>query len=166
MSDFRHGEGPGAFVEIERKFRVKGRPWEHAGPGVSIRQGYLARGPGAVVRVRVAGSEAWLTVKGPTQGISRLEFEVAIAFADAERMLELCDGYIVEKTRYRVGYEGELFEVDVFEAENAGLVVAELELQSEDQTFARPPWLGAEVSSDSAYRNSELSVRPYSVWDD
>ena len=165
MSDFSHVARPGAPVEIERKFLVKGRPWVKAGAGVSIRQGYLARGQGAVVRVRVAEHQAWLTVKGPTRGISRSEFEFPIPCSDAERMLELCDGYIVQKTRYRVLHERDLFEVDVFEAENAGLVVAEIELESEGQTFARPPWLGEEVSSEPAYRNSELSRRPYSVWE-
>jgi len=153
-------------VEIERKFRVVGRPWTQAGEGVPVRQGYLARGQGTVVRVRVAGERASLTVKGPAQGISRLEFEFSIPFSDAEAMLELCEGHIIRKTRYQIQEQAVLFELDVFEDENAGLVVAEIELESEKQTFTRPAWLGEEVSLDPRYRNSELSRRPYSAWED
>ena len=166
MSDFSHVARPGAPVEIERKFLVKDRPWVKAGAGVSIRQGYLARGQGTVVRVRVAGERASLTVKGPAQGISRLEFEFSIPFSDAEAMLELCEGHIIRKTRYQIQEQAVLFELDVFEDENAGLVVAEIELESEKQTFTRPAWLGEEVSLDPRYRNSELSRRPYSAWED
>ena len=161
-----HAVRPVTSVEIERKFRVVGRPWTLAGEGVAIRQGYLARGQGTLVRVRLTGERAWLTVKGPASGISRPEFEFAIPRSDGEAMLELCEGHIIHKTRYRIQEQAAVFELDVFEAENAGLVVAEIELESETQAFVRPAWLGEEVSLDPRYRNSELSRRPYSAWED
>ena len=151
-------------LEIERKFLVKGQPWMEAGAGASIRQGYLAQGPESVVRVRASEEQAWLTIKGPTQGISRLEFEYEIPLQDANSLLGLCEGAIIEKTRYRIEEEGVLFELDVFGGENAGLVVAEVELEREEEDFFRPAWLGEEVSHDPRYRNSALSLRPYSSW--
>ena len=152
--------------EIERKFLVKGRPWEALGTGVAIRQGYLSRDEKNVVRIRVGGDQAWLTIKGPTQGLSRLECEYEIPPVEAESLFALCCEPPLQKTRYRIEEQGALFDVDVFEAENAGLVVAEIELQSEDETFFRPAWLGKEVSDDPRYRNSELSAFPYSSWED
>lgn len=151
-------------MEIERKFRVQGNPWQKLGPGARYRQGYLAEAGGVVVRVRVAENLAWLTVKGPTTGISREEFEYAIPAAEGEALLRLCGARRVEKTRYRWIEAGACFEIDVFEGRNAGLVVAEIELEYPDQDFVRPDWLGEEVSQDERYRNSELSLRPYSEW--
>ena len=153
-------------MEIERKFLVEGRPWEHAGAGTSIRQGYLSRGPRGVVRVRCSPSEAWLTVKGATVGVSRSEFEYAIPCPDAEAMLALCEGEIVEKTRYTLDHRGACWEIDVFHGRNEGLVVAEIELESESQKFERPDWLGREVSDEARYANSNLSVEPYALWAD
>lgn len=151
-------------LEIERKFLVAGQPWQGLAEGLVIRQGYLALSESNVVRVRVGGGRAWLTIKGPTQGISRLEFEYEIPLQDANSLLGLCDGAIIEKTRYRIEEEGVLFELDVFGGENAGLVVAEVELEREEEDFFRPAWLGEEVSHDPRYRNSALSLRPYSSW--
>ena len=151
-------------AEIERKFLVEGCPWDRAGPGTAIRQGYLARSDKSVVRIRVGGDKAWLTIKGPTQGLSRLECEYEIPRLEAESLFALCCEPPLEKTRYRIEEQGSVFDVDVFEGENAGLVVAEIELQSEEEIFFRPAWLGKEVSADPRYRNSELSVCPYSSW--
>ena len=152
-------------LEIERKFLVKGQPWMEAGAGASIRQGYLAQGPESVVRVRASERQAWLTIKGPTRGLSRLEFEYEIPLDDANPLLELCGAGVIEKTRYRIEEGGVVFELDVFEGANSGLVVAEVELSHEEEEFFRPEWLGEEVSHDPRYRNSELSARPYSSWD-
>jgi adenylate cyclase len=151
-------------VEIERKFRVRGEPWRRALEGVALRQGYLSRDASAVVRVRVAAASAWLTVKGPTRDVAREEFEFAIPRTDGEALLALCGDRVVEKTRYSVWEAGSHFEVDVFGGRNAGLVVAEIELEHPDQVFARPSWLAEEVSHDIRYRNSELCVHPYSEW--
>ncbi len=152
--------------EIERKFRVRDETWRGAGAGVEIRQGYLARTDRGVVRVRIAGADAFLTIKGRQVGIERAEFEYPIPRADAIALLELCDGTLIEKTRYQVTHEAHLWEVDVFHGANAGLVLAEVELESEDEHFASPPWLDVEVSHDSRYHNSNLGITPYSdAWD-
>lgn len=151
-------------MEIERKFRVRGSPWLGLGRGSAFCQGYLPATGSVTVRVRVGGEKAWLTVKGPTQGIARAEFEYAIPRADGVALLAFCGDRIVEKTRYIWRESDSCFEIDVFEGRNAGLVVAEIELQHPEQSFARPEWLGEEVSLEARYRNSELSVRPYSEW--
>jgi adenylate cyclase len=153
-------------VEIERKFLVVGTPWHEAGTCVEIRQGYLSEGDRATVRVRVAGESASLAVKGPTTGIRRAEFEYAIPFEDGLALLELCPGEAVVKTRHHLRVNDSVWEIDVFSGANAGLVVAELELEHEDQFFDRPPWLGEEVSHDPRYRNSNLSRQPFECWND
>ncbi|MES2183801.1 MAG: CYTH domain-containing protein [Pseudomonadota bacterium] len=150
-------------LEIERKFLVIGTAWRQ-GAGTRFRQGYLNRDKQRTVRVRLAGDQAFLTVKGPTQGATRSEFEYAIPLADAEAMLALCDGPLVEKIRRVVVFEGMAWEVDEFLGDNAGLVVAEIELASEDQPFARPAWLGREVTDDARYFNSNLATFPFSRW--
>lgn len=152
-------------VEIERKFLVQGTAWKQS-EGVSYRQGYLNRDKHRTVRVRVAGDAAFLTVKGISRGATRAEFEYAIPLADAQQLLTLCDGPLIEKTRYVIPYQGTTWEVDEFGGDNAGLVVAEVELLSEDQPFARPPWLGAEVTQDARYFNSSLASVPYGQWRD
>ena len=129
-------------------------------------QGYLNRDKERTVRVRVAGEQAFLTLKGLTTGASRAEFEYEIPVADAEQLLKLCDGPIVQKVRHAVVYQGFRWEVDEFLGENAGLVVAEVELQQEDQPFERPGWLGQEVTEDPRYFNSNLAANPYSAWPD
>lgn len=150
-------------VEIERKFLVIGQPWQQA-PGVWFRQGYLNRDKARTVRVRVAGDAAFLTIKGVSVGATRAEFEYPIPLADAEALLALCEGPLVEKTRYLLDHAGTRWELDVFAGDNAGLVVAEVELLSEDQVFAHPDWLGAEVTQDARYFNSNLARHPYRQW--
>lgn len=152
-------------VEIERKFLVHGTAWKQS-EGVPYRQGYLNRDKHRTVRVRVAGDAAFLTVKGLSRGATRAEFEYAIPLAEAQQLLALCDGPLIEKTRYVIPYQGTTWEVDEFLGDNAGLVVAEVELQNEDQPFARPPWLGAEVTQDARYFNSSLASVPYCQWRD
>ncbi|RRQ20097.1 CYTH domain-containing protein [Thiohalobacter thiocyanaticus] len=142
-------------IEIERKFLVTSDAWrEQADAGVRYRQGYLTRVIGetdvkASVRVRTAGDKAWLNIKSAELGIRRLEYEYAIPLTEAEEMLDsLSLGRLVEKTRYHVPVAGHVWEVDVFEGDNRGLVVAEIELQSEDEAFTLPDWAGADVSDD------------------
>ncbi|MCP4642867.1 MAG: CYTH domain-containing protein, partial [bacterium] len=138
---------------------------QRAKPGLTTRQGYLCVGPPASVRARVMGDKATLNIKRSTLDIARDEFEYAIAMEDAEAMLaHLCEGHIIEKTRYHVEHAGMTWEVDVFEGVNQGLVVAEIELEAEDQPFENPPWAGTEVSGDVRYFNSYLSRHPYSEW--
>lgn len=150
-------------IEIERKFLVQGTDWR-AAPGLRYTQGYLNRDKQRTVRVRIAGDAAYLTVKGATQGASRAEFEYAIPLADAQQLLGLCDGPLIDKIRRVVVHEGATWEVDEFLGDNAGLVVAEIELHSESQAFARPAWLGAEVTGDARYYNSNLAVTPFNRW--
>lgn len=151
--------------EIERKFLVAGDQWRSAAHGVRVRQGYLATGPPATVRVRIAGERAYLTVKGPAQGASRDEYEYPIPVADAEEILErLCVEGRVEKTRTEVRHAGRLWEVDEFGGENAPLVLAEVELERPDEPVELPPWAGAEVTEDPRYANAALARHPYSRW--
>ena len=150
-------------IEIERKFLVVGDAWRQ-GEGVSYAQGYLNRDAERTVRVRIAGDRAFLTVKGVSRGATRAEFEYEIPVTDASQLLELSDGPVVRKVRRLVEYEGSTWEVDEFLGDNAGLVVAELELDSEDATFAKPAWLGREVTDDPRYYNSNLAAHPYSRW--
>lgn len=152
-------------TEIERKFLVRDDAWKEAAQGVRFRQGYLSSVPERVVRVRTAGERGMLTVKGITRGVSRLEFEYPIPVTDAERMLDaLCEKPLIDKTRYRVEHAGMSWEIDEFHGDNAGLVLAEIELKHEDQAFARPDWLGDEVSADPRYFNSNLATHPYASW--
>ncbi|HOZ47854.1 MAG TPA: CYTH domain-containing protein [Candidatus Hydrogenedentes bacterium] len=152
-------------IEIERKFLVTDGRWREGATGVRCRQGYLAVGPPVAVRVRLMGGKGTLNVKKATADIVRDEFEYAIPVEDVERILNgLCVGHIIEKTRYRVPYGGVTWEIDEFEGANAGLIVAEVELEDEHQPFERPPWLGAEVSGDVRYFNASLVERPYSMW--
>lgn len=149
-------------IEIERKFLVAGDGWKPlARSSQQFRQGYLCLGtPGPTVRVRRAGPVAFVTIKGDG-AIARPEFEYVIPVDDAEAMLEgLCHRPLVEKTRHEVPHEGVSWHVDEFEAANAGLVLAEVELSAVDQPIRLPPWIGREVTDDPAYRNSELSRRP------
>jgi adenylate cyclase len=153
-------------TEIERKFLVKDDGWRAgAEPGVRFRQGYLAGGDKASVRVRVEGEKGNLNIKGATLGVRRQEFEYPIPLEDANAMLDtLSSGRLVEKTRYCVPVGGHVWEVDVFEGENAGLVVAEIELDHEDEPFVMPEWAGAEVSHDPRYYNVYLSQHPFKEW--
>lgn len=149
--------------EIERKFLVD-QSWKPTSEGTAFRQGYLNSAKERVVRVRVAGTAAKLTIKGKTTGVTRAEFEYDIPVADAEAMLALCEQPIIEKRRHLEEFGGKTFEVDVFAGVNAGLIVAELELVSEDEAFDKPPWLGAEVSNDPRYYNNNLMLKPFTTW--
>jgi CYTH domain-containing protein len=153
-------------TEIERKFLVTGDGWRANASAASCRQGYLAVGPPVAVRVRIMGGKATLNVKKATLDIVRDEFEYEIPGRDAEEILNnLCEGCIIEKTRYRIEFGGKKWEIDEFSGANSGLVVAEIELDSPGEAFLEPPWLGAEVSGDARYLNSTLSRRPYSLWE-
>ena len=152
-------------TEIERKFLLASDSWREGARGQRYRQGYLSTDKERVVRVRTIDETAFLTIKGITRGISRLEFEYAIPLDDAETMLEvLCHAPIIDKTRYRIRHGHHVFEVDEFHGNNAGLIVAEVELDSEDEAFERPNWLGEEVTDDPRYANANLIEHPYSSW--
>ena len=153
-------------IEIERKFLVKDETWR---PLVRrrelLRQGYLANTERCSVRVRLAGEQGWLSVKAMTPGVARAEYEVALPRADALAMLDgLCQGPLIEKWRHHVIYENREWEIDEFLGENAGLVIAELEIEAADAAFARPPWLGAEVTDDVRYYNFRLATHPWGRW--
>lgn len=148
--------------EIERKFLVRGDSWRPGPPGVLQRQGYLST-EDPTVRVRIEGERATLCVKGAQKGVTRPEFEYEIPLADAEELLALCP-CAVEKTRHIREFGGRRFEVDEFHGENEGLVIAEIELLHEDESFPLPLWLGAEVSRDERYRVSSLARRPFRKW--
>lgn len=151
--------------EIERKFLVNGDGWRETATGTSYRQGFLSTEPERTVRVRVAGSRGSITVKGKTIGARREEFEYEIPLSDAERILDtLCKRPLIEKVRYRLSVGAHIWEVDVFEGDNAGLVVAEVELGSEGEAFDKPDWAGAEVTDDPRYFNSNLVAKPYRDW--
>ena len=152
-------------VEIERKFLVRSDAWRGLAEGEAYRQGYICVGPPAAVRARVIGNRAVLTIKQATNSIVRDEFEYAIPLAEAEAIIErLCRGRVVEKTRYRIPAGPVVWEVDEFHDRNEGLVVAEVELDDEDQVIEKPDWVGEEVSRDPRYLNTSLSERPYTEW--
>lgn len=151
--------------EIERKFLVSNESWRQAATGVAYRQGYLCAGRSRTVRVRIAGEHGYLTIKGATVGATRREYEYEIPFTEALAMLdELCPQPQIEKIRYAVAYGGFVWEVDEFLGPNLGLIVAEIELEHEDQPFAKPDWVGREVTGDPRYYNSALCKTPYSLW--
>lgn len=159
-------------IEIERKFLLANDGWrEGIERSEPIAQGYLVGAQAlrdgsarASVRVRLAGEQAWLNIKAATPGIARAEFEYPIAVGDARELLAtLCDG-VLEKTRHDVRVDGMLFEIDEFTGDNAGLIVAEVELPAVDAPFPRPPWLGREVSALTRYYNVNLIAHPYRQW--
>ena len=154
--------------EIERKFLVRDEKWRAAaGRAISIRQGYLTRHGSLSLRVRIIDqSRATLTLKSPVAEIRRLEFEYDIPLADSVVLLGLRDGGLIEKFRYKLPWHGLVWEIDVFQGENLGLVIAEIELPHEDQIFERPDWLGREVSSDRRYSNASLAKLPFQNWPD
>jgi adenylate cyclase len=151
--------------EIERKFLVKDASWRAGAAGTLYRQGYLSTAKERTVRVRVVGKQGYLTIKGESHGASRDEYEYSIPVADANAMLDnLCEQPIIEKTRWTVRLGAHLWEIDEFHGANEGLVVAEVELSSEEEQFARPVWLGDEVTGDRRYFNSHLVRHPFSTW--
>ncbi len=153
-------------TEIERKFLVVNEQWRtQADAGAAYRQGYLVGGEKSSVRVRIEGDCAKLNIKSATLGIRRQEFEYPIPVEDAQEMLaSLCGGALVEKTRYHVPVGDHVWEVDVFAGANQGLVVAEIELGDEAESFPRPAWIGDEVSHDPRYYNVSLVRHPYTQW--
>ena len=154
-------------LEIERKFLILNDGYKAGVQGVEYRQGYLSTDIDRTVRVRTAGDKGFVTIKGRTQGYCREEFEYEIPFGEACRLLDrLCIKPLIEKVRYRrAESDGKIWEIDEFRGVNAGLVLAEIELQSEDESFGRPSWLGNEVSDDPRYCNSYLATHPYSEWE-
>jgi adenylate cyclase len=151
--------------EIERKFLVNGNEWRVGNKAVHICQGYLPSRADCAIRVRLLGEQAFLTIKGETEGITRLEYEYEIPVADAKEILaRLCLQPYIEKNRYKVMHAGIKWEVDEFLTDNKGLIVAEVELESEEQRIDLPSWIGEEVSHDPRYRNASLIKHPYSQW--
>lgn len=150
--------------EIERKFLVKKELWKFEGRAKHLVQGYLLSDNLATVRVRIAQNKGYLTIKSKTIQISRDEFEYEIPLNDAENMLPLCKDFPVNKTRWTLDFEGKTWEVDVFEKENEGLILAEIELEYETEPFVLPPWIDREVSHDVRFFNSYLSKHPYRTW--
>lgn len=154
-------------IEIERKFLVCGPFKQYAASATRIKQGYICSGRGRTVRVRLRDEKSYLTIKGPSLdgGLSRYEFEKEITRDEALSLLALCEPGIIDKTRFLIPAGRHVFEVDEFYGENAGLVMAEIELASRDEAFERPEWLGEEVTGDRRYYNSSLRMAPFSTWE-
>ena len=152
--------------EIERKFLLDNDAWRgQVDTAQRMLQGYLLRGGDTAIRVRIAGDQAWLNIKKSLDGVHRLEYEYEIPLADAQEMLDqLALRPVIDKTRHLVHIGPHTWEIDEFHGDNAGLVVAEIELEHADEAFERPDWLGEEVSTDRRYFNSSLSERPYNRW--
>jgi len=153
-------------LEIERKFLLAGEGWRGLAEGKNYRQGYLCSDEVRTVRVRIAGENGFITVKGKTKGMARDEYEYEIPLADAEEMLNaLCGATSIEKIRYKIPFAGHVWEVDEFFKENRGLIIAEVELESEDEAFVKPDWVGREVTADRRYYNASLAACPFNRWD-
>lgn len=153
-------------VEIERKFLLKGEAWRALGDPVHYRQGYLNRSKERTVRVRMAGEKGYLTIKGISKGMTRMEYEYEIPQEDCHSLLnDVAEKPLIEKNRFRIGYKGLTWEIDEFFGENQGLILAEVELESEDQKIELPDWIGKEVTQDPRYYNSNLISHPYSKWE-
>ena len=151
--------------EIERKFLVRGDAWRQLGTSQYYCQGYIPTQGKQTVRIRITGDRGYLTLKGPVIGLTRPEFEYPIPVEDARTMLEtLCLKPCIEKTRYRIPWGDWVWEVDEFMGDNAGLIVAEVELQTEDQALTLPDWIGPEVSGDPRYYNASLVKHPFKDW--
>jgi len=152
-------------IEIERKFLVRGDAWKALASGVAYCQGYLVAEKERTVRVRLVGDEGFLTIKGPVVGASRAEYEYRIPAVDAQEMLaRLCKKPLIEKNRYKIPQGALVWEIDEFLGENAGLIIAEIELRDEKQAVVLPPWAGPEVTGDPKYYNSNLAKTPFKTW--
>ena len=154
-------------IEIERKFLVFSDVYKHeAHNSINIEQGYLNSDPARTVRVRIKGKKGYLTIKGigSESGMSRFEWEKEIPVDEAKMLMNLCESGIIQKTRFEVTVGNHLFEIDDFYGDNQGLVVAEIELNAEDELFEKPNWLGEEVTNDQKYYNSQLSQNPFKNW--
>ena len=154
-------------IEIERKFLVTSTAFlDEFHTKNRIVQGYLSSVPERTVRVRIKGDKGYLTIKGKSSdsGMSRMEWEKEIALEEAEQLLRLCEAGVIDKIRYEIPVGKHLYEVDVFSGENEGLILAEIELESENETFEKPNWLGMEVTNDTRYYNAYLSQKPFKTW--
>lgn len=153
-------------IEIERKFLLENEKWrENVSNSVIYKQGYLSSQPTSSIRVRISDKQAWLNIKSATIGTQRAEYEYEIPLSDAQEILNnLCLKPVIEKTRHFVKHENHLWEIDEFYGENAGLIVAEIELNSVDEIFEKPEWIGEEVTQDVRYYNNNLAREPYSQW--
>lgn len=151
-------------LEIERKFLVDPKKWTPKTSGVKLVQAYLSTDKDRVVRVRIKGDAAYLTIKGRLSGITRTEMEYPLPLADAQTLLAMCLEYPIEKTRYTEQSGGKIWEIDVFEGINRGLLLAEIELKDENESFELPAWALGEVSTDSRYFNAWLSEHPFTKW--
>jgi adenylate cyclase len=154
-------------IEIERKFLVTSTAFlDEFRAKNRIVQGYLSSVPERTVRVRIKGEKGFLTIKGKSSdsGMSRLEWEKEIALEEAEQLLRLCEAGVIDKIRYEIPVGKHLYEVDVFSGENEGLILAEIELESENETFEKPNWLGMEVTNDTRYYNAYLNQKPFKTW--
>ena len=153
-------------TEIERKFLLTGDAWKKLAKGKYYRQGYLNSQKERTVRVRTLDNRGFLTIKGISVGVTRIEYEYEIPIEDADVLLdELCEQPLIEKKRYKIAFFDFIWEVDEFFGENEGLVLAEIELENEDQQFEKPSWVGNEVSGDPRYFNSNLIKNPYTSWE-
>ncbi len=154
--------------EIEHKFLLANDEWrEHVSHSVIYKQGYLSSQATSSIRVRISDSQAWLNIKSATIGTQRSEYEYEIPLADAHEILnDLCLKPVIEKTRHHVKHENHLWEIDEFDGENAGLIVAEIELDAVGESFVKPDWIGAEVTQDVRYYNNNLAREPYYQWRD
>jgi len=151
--------------EIERKFLVRDNTWRGQDGGKRYRQGYLSIVKERTVRVRTTGDKGFITIKGESVGATRSEYEYEIPLVDANEMLDrLCERPLIEKTRYRVSHEGLVWEIDEFEGDNRGLIMAEIELKDETQSVTLPGWIGQEVTGDPRYCNANLVANPFSQW--
>ncbi|MBN2862828.1 MAG: CYTH domain-containing protein [Bacteroidales bacterium] len=153
-------------TEIERKFLVKGEFRSHVKKSVRIVQGYLSSDPDRIVRIRIRDESGFITVKGgcSASGTSRYEWEKEIPFKEAEELMKLCHPEIIYKTRHIIHCGKHIYEVDEFHGDNDGLIISEIELNKEDESFIKPEWLGKEVTGDHRYYNSSLSIKPFKTW--
>ena len=152
-------------TEIERKYLLRNESWREGATGTLYRQGYLSSVKERTVRIRTVGDKAFLTIKGITVGATRAEYEYPIPIDDCNAMLDaLAEKPLIEKKRYKIKHGGLIWEIDEFFGDNKGLIVAEVELQSESQSFSKPDWIGEEVSGDPRYFNSNLIKHPFTKW--
>lgn len=154
-------------IEIERKFLVKSDAYKsEATKSYRIAQGYLSKVKKRTVRIRIKGDKGYITIKGKssTSGLSRFEWEKEIPLNEAMQLLTLCESGIIDKTRYEIPFDGHIFEVDEFHGENSGLIIAEIELKSENEYFTKPDWISEEVTNKKEYYNSQLSKKPFGTW--
>ncbi|CAN5910916.1 CYTH domain-containing protein [soil metagenome] len=154
-------------IEIEHKYLVNAERWKQVTPFkiVPIRQAYLSKDPEKTIRIRVAGDKGFITIKGKSVGASRPEYEYEIPLAEAEELIKNFCNNLIEKTRHYVLYENKTWEVDIFDGLNSGLIVAEIELNAEDEEYSKPDWIDRDVTRDKKYANSNLTVNPFTSWE-